>query len=92
VLARYLRLPRRCAVEEARDRRELIVESVASMAVRCREGRIKRIVVALETGRDGFWLTRWLRARDIEVHVAWLQHRSGPWTDRKVVARSIRAR
>jgi hypothetical protein len=69
-------------VEEARDRRELIVESVASMAERCREGRIKRIAVALEADRDGFWLMRWLRARDIEVHVAWLQHRSGPWTDR----------
>ncbi len=31
--------------------------------------RIKRIVVAFEAGRDGFWLARWLRARDIEVHV-----------------------
>src|SRR5262245_49620160 len=30
---------------------------------------IKRICVALEAGRDGFWLTRWLRARDIEAHV-----------------------
>jgi len=30
---------------------------------------IKRIAVALEAGRDGFWLARWLRARDIEVHV-----------------------
>jgi transposase len=25
--------------------------------------------VALEAGRDGFWLARWLRARDIEAHV-----------------------
>ena len=25
---------------------------------------IKRIVVAYEVGRDGFWLARWLRARD----------------------------
>lgn len=24
---------------------------------------IKRIVVAFEAGRDGFWLVRWLRAR-----------------------------
>jgi hypothetical protein len=24
---------------------------------------IKRIVVAFEAGRDGFWLARWLRAR-----------------------------
>jgi transposase len=30
---------------------------------------IKRIVVAYEAGRDGFWLARWLRARDIEVYV-----------------------
>src|SRR6266446_6646041 len=25
--------------------------------------------VAFEAGRDGFWLARWLRAPDIEVHV-----------------------
>src|SRR5262250_983512 len=31
--------------------------------------RIDRIVVAFETGRDGFWLARWLRARGIEAHV-----------------------
>src|SRR5215813_10674770 len=31
--------------------------------------RIKRITVAFEAGRDGFWLARWLRARDIEAHV-----------------------
>ena len=30
---------------------------------------IKRIAVAFEAGRDGFWLARWLMARDIEVHV-----------------------
>src|SRR3989442_11383309 len=30
---------------------------------------IKRIVVSYEAGRDGFWLARWLRARDIEAHV-----------------------
>lgn len=30
---------------------------------------ITRIVVAYEAGRDGFWLARWLRARDIECHV-----------------------
>ena len=30
---------------------------------------IKRIVVAFEAGRDGFWLARWLRARGIEAHV-----------------------
>src|SRR3979409_1844032 len=31
--------------------------------------RIERIVVAFETGRDGFWLARWLWARGIEAHV-----------------------
>jgi transposase len=30
---------------------------------------ITRIAVAFEAGRDGFWLARWLRARDIEVHI-----------------------
>jgi len=30
---------------------------------------ITRITVAFEAGRDGFWLARWLRARDIETHV-----------------------
>jgi transposase len=32
-------------------------------------GRIKRVVLAFEAGRDGFWLARWLRARGIEVYV-----------------------
>ena len=31
--------------------------------------RIERIVVAFEAGRDGFWLARWLKARDIEAYV-----------------------
>src|SRR5450432_4440839 len=31
--------------------------------------RVKRIAVAFEAGRDGFWLARWLSARDIEAHV-----------------------
>lgn len=30
---------------------------------------VTRIVVAYEAGRDGFWLARWLRARDIEAYV-----------------------
>src|ERR671918_2589160 len=30
---------------------------------------IKRIVVAYEAGRDGFWLARWLRTRSIEAYV-----------------------
>ena len=28
--------------------------------------KINRITVAFEAGRDGFWLARWLRKRDIE--------------------------
>ena len=31
--------------------------------------KFKRIVGAFEAGRDGFWLARWLRARDIEAYV-----------------------
>src|SRR3954471_6533230 len=30
---------------------------------------ITRIAVAFEAGRDGFWLARWLRAREVEAHV-----------------------
>jgi transposase len=30
---------------------------------------IKRIAVAYEAGRDGFWLARWLRAREVEAYV-----------------------
>ena len=30
---------------------------------------INRIAVAFEAGRDGFWLARWLQARDVEAHV-----------------------
>ncbi len=30
---------------------------------------IKRIAVAYEAGRDGFWLARWLRAHGIEAYV-----------------------
>src|SRR5262249_869602 len=31
--------------------------------------KINRTTVAFETGRDGFWLARWLRAHGIEAHV-----------------------
>ena len=31
--------------------------------------KINRIAVAFETGRDGFWLARWLESRGIEAHV-----------------------
>ena len=30
---------------------------------------ITRLAVAFEAGRAGFWLARWLRARDVEAHV-----------------------
>ena len=30
---------------------------------------VKRIAVAFEAGRDGFWLARWLRAHSVEAHV-----------------------
>jgi transposase len=30
---------------------------------------IKRITLAFEAGRDGFWLARWLRARGVEAYV-----------------------
>src|SRR6476619_3494390 len=30
---------------------------------------ITRIAVAVEAGRDGFWLARWLEARGVEAHV-----------------------
>jgi transposase len=31
--------------------------------------QVKRIVVAYEAGRDGFWLARWLRVRGIEAYI-----------------------
>ena len=30
---------------------------------------ITRLVVAFEAGRDGFWLARWLRSREVEAYV-----------------------
>jgi transposase len=45
-----------------------LIERWRSEAVRA--GRpIRRIAVAYEAGRDGFWLARWLIARGIEAHV-----------------------
>src|SRR6201987_770182 len=32
-------------------------------------GKITRIALALEAGRDGFWLARWLQARGVEGDV-----------------------
>ena len=35
-----------------------------------RAGRkVRRIAVAFEAGRDGFWLARWLRAQGVEAHI-----------------------
>ena len=31
--------------------------------------KITRIALAFEAGRDGFWLARWLQAREVEAHV-----------------------
>ena len=31
--------------------------------------KINRLAVAYETGRDSFWLARWLRERNIDAHV-----------------------
>ena len=31
--------------------------------------RIERVTLAFEAGRDGFWLARWLRQRDVEAYV-----------------------
>ena len=68
---RYRAWRRAPAVEEARNRRERIAETAASMAGGSEESRtqIERIAVAFEAGRDGFWLARWLKARGIEAYV-----------------------
>jgi transposase len=45
-----------------------LIERWRNEAVRA--GRpIRRIALAYEAGRDGFWLARWLVARGIEAHV-----------------------
>jgi transposase len=54
---------------------EVDEEALLRLLLRWRDEAIKtgrsiaRIAVAFEAGRDGFWLARWLRARDIEVYV-----------------------
>jgi transposase len=45
---------------------------------------IKRIAVAYEAGRDGFWLARWLRAREIEAYV--IHPSSVPVSRRRIVS------
>jgi transposase len=57
--------------------KKLAVDEEALLALLCRWQAeaanagctVTRIAVAFEAGRDGFWLARWLRARDIEAHV-----------------------
>jgi hypothetical protein len=39
--------------------------------------RIRRIALAYEAGRDGFWLARWLISRGIEAHCRQFGERSG---------------
>ena len=46
-----------------------LLQSLAGGGGEEQDSRIKRIAVAFEAGRDGFWLARWLRAHDIEAHV-----------------------
>ena len=49
---------------------ELICLLMRWRAEATKHGRtIMRIAVAFEAGRDGFWLARWLQARDIEIYV-----------------------
>ena len=58
---------------------------------------IKRIVLAYEAGRDGFWLARWLRERGIEAYVihptsvAVSREHKRPKTDRLDAAMLLRA-
>ncbi len=50
-------------------------EQLLALLLRWRDEALKaghaidRIAVACESGRDGFWLVRWLRAQGIEVYV-----------------------
>ena len=57
--------------------KKLAVDEEALLALLCRwqdeaanaGHTVTRVAVAFEAGRDGFWLARWLRARNIEAHV-----------------------
>src|SRR2546425_2851320 len=72
-----------------------LIERWRNEAVRA--GRpIRRIALAYEAGRDGFWLARWLIARGIEAHVihsasvAWSRERKRAKTDRLDAAMLMR--
>jgi transposase len=49
---------------------------------------IRRIAVAFEAGRDGFWLARWLRTRGIEAGACPGEGRGHPCVERGGVARA----
>jgi transposase len=51
-----------------RERLLALLERWRGEAIRAGHA-IKRIAVAFEAGRDGFWLARWLRERGIEAYV-----------------------
>ena len=61
---------------------EVDESSLLKLLIRWREEakksghRIERIAVAFEAGRDGFWLARWLRARDIEAHIRYILYKA----------------
>jgi len=50
--------------------------------------RIEGIAIAFEAGRDGFWLARWLRARDIEAHLSTKPQSQPTWCGPTVGARA----
>jgi transposase len=60
--------PRTPASEEAEDELLRLLRRWRDEAARTGH-EIERVVVAYEAGRDGFWLARWLRARDMEAYV-----------------------
>jgi transposase len=63
-------LPRHPLKKIAADEKELLRVLLRWRDEAIKAGReIKRLAVAFEAGRDGFWLARWLRARDLEAYV-----------------------
>lgn len=44
---------------------------------------VERVVVGYESGRDGFWLARWLQARGVEAHVMHATSVTVPRTHRR---------
>ena len=59
------------AAKEDSGRCERIAQAAQLLAEETEKAgcKIERIAVAFEAGRDGFWLARWLRARDIKAYV-----------------------